>query len=150
MRTEFEFIKNLGELFNLSLIGDDCAVLPKDPQNDLLITTDALVEDVDFRLEWTIPKLLGHKALAISLSDIAAMGGKPTFSMLSIGVPEKIWKTDFMDKFYEGYMILAKKFGVKLAGGDISKTPDRLVIDSITLGTVKKRQSDFAFHGKGR
>lgn len=138
MRTEFEFIKNLGESFNLSLIGDDCAVLPKDPENDLLVTTDTLVEDVDFQLEWTIPKLLGHKALAMSLSDIAAMGGKPTFSMLSIGVPEKIWKTDFMDKFYEGYMSLAKKFGVKLAGGDISKTPDRLVIDSIILGTVKK------------
>ena len=104
----------------------------------MVITTDLLVEDIDFRLDWTIPEFLGHKALAVSLSDIAAMGAKPVWSMLSIGVPEKIWKTDFVDKFYEGYFELAKKFDVELIGGDVSKTPDKIVIDSIVAGEVEK------------
>jgi thiamine-monophosphate kinase len=58
--------------------------------------------------------------------------------MLSIGVPKKIWKTDFVEKFYEGWFRLAKKFNVELIGGDISKTPDKVVIDSIAAGEVKK------------
>ena len=74
--------------------------------------------------------------MAVSLSDIAAMGAKPVWSMISIGVPDKIWKTDFVEMFYEGYMSLAKKFKVELVGGDVSKTPDKIVIDSIVAGEV--------------
>ena len=138
MKTEFEFIKSLQEKFALTKIGDDCAVLPKDSKTDLVITTDLLVEDIDFRIEWTKPEFLGHKALAVSLSDVAAMGAKPVWSMLSIGIPEKIWKTDFVEKFYDGYLNLAKNFGVELVGGDISKSPDKIVIDSIVAGETKK------------
>jgi len=72
---EFEFIDNIKSKYSLKQLGDDCAVLPKDGQTDQLVTADMLVEDVDFRLEWTKPEFLGHKALAVSLSDIAAMGG---------------------------------------------------------------------------
>ena len=138
MKTEFEFIKNLKQKYALNKIGDDCAVLPKDSKTDLVITTDLLIEDIDFRMSWTKPEFLGHKALAISLSDIAAMGAKPVWSMLSIGIPENIWKTDFVEKFYDGYMRLAKKFGVELVGGDVSKSPDKIIIDSIAAGEVKK------------
>ncbi|CAN5209798.1 thiamine-phosphate kinase [soil metagenome] len=138
MTTEFEFIENLRRRFNLTKIGDDCAVLPKDSRTDLVITTDLLVEDIDFKLEWSKPEFIGHKALAVSLSDVAAMGAKPVWAMLSIGIPEKVWKTDFVEKFYDGYMRLAKKFDVELIGGDVSKTPDKIVIDSIAAGEVKK------------
>lgn len=138
MKTEFEFLAKLKNQYNLTKIGDDCAVLPKDTKTDMVITTDLLVEDIDFRLSWTKPEFLGHKSLAVSLSDIAAMGAKPVWSMLSLGVPEKIWKTDFVDKFYEGYMQLAKKFDVELIGGDVSKTPDKIIVDSIAAGEVKK------------
>ena len=138
MKTEFEFIETLRRKFNLSKIGDDCAVLPKDSKNDLVITTDLLIEDIDFRLDWSKPEFIGHKSLAVSLSDVAAMGAKPVWSMVSIGVPEHIWKTDFVDKFYDGYLSLAKKFDVELVGGDVSKTPDKVVIDSIVAGEVKK------------
>ena len=110
MKTEFEFIKSLQQKYSLKKIGDDCAVLPKDSKTDLVVTTDLLIEEIDFKLEWTKPEFLGHKSLAVSLSDIAAMGAKPVWSMLSIGVPEKIWKTDFVEKFYEGYMHLAATF----------------------------------------
>jgi len=138
MKSEFEFIETIRRRYSLSKIGDDCAVIPKNLKKDLVITTDLLVEEIDFRLDWTTPEFLGHKALAVSLSDVAAMGAKPAWAMLSIGVPQKIWKTDFVEKFYDGYMRLAKKFQVEIIGGDVSKTPDKIVIDSIVAGEVKK------------
>ncbi len=138
MTSEFEFIENLRTRFNLTKIGDDCAVLPKDSRTDLVITTDLLVEDIDFRLDWSKPEFIGHKALAVSLSDVAAMGAKPVWAMLSIGIPQNIWKTDFAEKFYDGYMRLANKFNVEIIGGDVSETPDKIVIDSIAAGEVKK------------
>lgn len=138
MKTEFEFLAKLKNQYNLTKIGDDCAVLPKDSKTDMVITTDLLVEDIDFRLSWSKPEFLGHKSLAVSLSDIAAMGAKPVWSMISIGVPENIWKSDFVEKFYDGYMSLAKKFDVELIGGDVSKTTDKIVVDSIVSGEIKK------------
>lgn len=124
--------------YTLKHIGDDCAVLPKDAKTDMVITADMLVEDIDFRLDWTTPEFLGHKALAVSLSDIAAMGASPSWAMLSIGLPEKLWKTDFLDKFYDGWHKLAGEFGVELVGGDISRVPDKIVIDSVVSGDVPK------------
>ncbi|MDQ3042322.1 MAG: thiamine-phosphate kinase [Acidobacteriota bacterium] len=138
VKSEFDFIEAVRRRSSPSKIGDDCAVLPKDSKTDLVITTDLLVEDIDFRLDWTTPEFLGHKALAVSLSDVAAMGAKPVWAMLSIGIPENIWKTDFVEKFYDGWFALAKKFDVELVGGDVSKTPDKIVVDSIAAGEVKK------------
>lgn len=124
--------------FSLGKTGDDCAVLPKDSETDLVITADMLVEDVDFHLTWAKPEFIGHKALAVSLSDIAAMGGDPTWAMLSIAVPERLWDTRFIEKFYTGWHKLAKKYKVELVGGDISRSPDSFVIDSIVTGVVPK------------
>ncbi len=76
---EFEFIKNIKKKYGLDLVGDDCAVLPKDNENDLLLTADMIVEEIDFKLDWTTPQLLGQRSLAVSLSDIAAMGGDVTW-----------------------------------------------------------------------
>src|SRR5688572_10417120 len=104
----------------------------------MVVTADMLVEDIDFRLEWTTAELLGVKALAVSLSDIAAMGATPKWAMLTIGVPRRIWKTEFVDKFYEGWTTLARHYDVELVGGDISRTPDKVVIDSIVAGEVPK------------
>ncbi|CAN5634996.1 thiamine-phosphate kinase [soil metagenome] len=138
MVSEFQFLENLKSKYPVEKIGDDCAVLPKDENTDMLLTTDMLVEDIDFRLDWTTPEFLGHKTLAVSLSDIAAMGGTPIWSMLSIGVPELLWKTDFIDRFYAGWHSHAKRACVELVGGDISRTPDKFVIDSIIGGSVPK------------
>lgn len=141
MKSEFEFIENIRQRYSLRKIGDDCAVLPKDFKTDLVVTTDLLVEDVDFRREWTTPEFLGHKALAVSLSDVAAMGAKPVWSMLSLGIPASVWKTDFVDKFYDGYFRLARKFEVEIVGGDVSRTPDKIVVDSIAAGEVAKEKA---------
>jgi thiamine-monophosphate kinase len=97
-----------------------------------------LVEDVDFRHAWTSPELLGQKALAVSLSDIAAMGGTPQWAMVSIGVTQGRWDSDFLPRFYEGWHKMAAFFGVELVGGDVSRSPDRTVIDSIVGGVVSK------------
>jgi thiamine-monophosphate kinase len=136
MRSEFEFIQYIKSKYGLGRVGDDCAVLPKNDQTDLVITADLLVEGIDFRLDWTTPEFLGHKALAVSLSDIAAMGASPDWAMLSIGVPPGLWADDFLDRFYAGWHGLATDYDVDLVGGDVSRTPDQLVIDSIVGGSV--------------
>ena len=146
MVSECEFIETIKSKYSLDKIGDDCAVLPKDAEKDLLLTADMLVEDIDFRLDWTTPEFLGHKALAVSLSDIAAMGGEPKWAMLSIGMPKQIWIAGFADRFYRGLMALAARFNVEIVGGDISKTPDKIVIDSIVGGEVTRGK---AIHRSG-
>ena len=115
-------------------IGDDAAVIKSFAGTDVVVSTDLLVEDVDFQRDTKQPDLLGHKALAVSLSDIAAMGARPRWALLSVGVPNDIWKSEFLDRFYDGFFELASRYGVGLIGGDVSRTPEKIVIDSIVIG----------------
>jgi thiamine-monophosphate kinase len=115
-------------------IGDDAAVIRQNAKTDLVVSADLLVEGIDFRLDWATPSQLGHKALAVSLSDIAAMGATPRYAMVSLGIPESLWNAGFADGFYDGWFGLADRLGVTLIGGDVSRTPSELVIDSITFG----------------
>lgn len=131
---EFEFLKYLKNHFNLSYLGDDCAVLPFDSEHDLLATADMLVEGTDFDLDWAEPGEVGHKSLAVSLSDIAAMGGEPLWSMISIAVPDHLFEQGFLTAFYDGISGLAREYGVTIAGGDVSGGVEEMVIDSIVLG----------------
>jgi thiamine-monophosphate kinase len=139
-KNEFDFINELRQRAGVSAqslvagIGDDAAVLRNTPGKETVITADLLVEDIDFRRTTTPPYLLGHKALTVSLSDIAAMGARPLWSMVSIGVPEDLWQTDFVERLYDGLLDLANRYGVHLIGGDTSRTNERLVIDSIVSG----------------
>lgn len=139
-KSEFDFINTLRQRVASTAqsvvagIGDDAAVFRSGGGKDTVITADLLVEDVDFRRTTTPPYLLGHKALAVSLSDIAAMGARPLWSMVSIGVPDDIWQTDFVERLYDGWLDLANRYGVQLIGGDTSRTPENIVIDSIVAG----------------
>jgi thiamine-monophosphate kinase len=119
-------------------IGDDAAVIRQFSGRESVITADLLVEDVDFSRDTIPPRLLGHKALAVSLSDIAAMGARPRWALLSVGVPSAIWRSHFLDEFYEGFYALADQHGVALVGGDVSRAPDRIVIDSIVVGEAAR------------
>jgi thiamine-monophosphate kinase len=121
-------------------IGDDAAVLRPRAGFNLVVTADLLVEGVDFRLGggWTSPRDLGHKALAVSLSDAAAMGARPRFCLLSVGVPRARWRGRFLEEFYEGVRALADEYGVRIIGGDTSRTPGGFVVDSIVLGEVRR------------
>jgi thiamine-monophosphate kinase len=147
MTGEFDFIKRIRKHSAFPLVrtdafvlgvGDDAAIVRKDSKRDLVITTDLLIEDIDFRREWTNARLLGRKSLAVSLSDVAAMGARPCWAMLSIGVSRDVWQTKFLDEFYKGWFALAKEIDVTLIGGDISRTPDKIVIDSIVAGEAKR------------
>lgn len=137
-RGEFDLINHFKKLYGLEKVGDDCAVLPMSADRDLLITADMLVEDVDFRLAWAKPTDLGRKALAVSLSDIAAMGGRPRWAMLSLAIPDAIRDGNFFDEFYRGWHDVATRFGVELVGGDISSIEGKFVVDSIIGGDCEK------------
>ncbi|MCA1620095.1 MAG: thiamine-phosphate kinase [Acidobacteria bacterium] len=121
-------------------IGDDAAVFRQRAGFDTVITADMLVEGVDFRLEagWSSPRDLGHKALAVSLSDVAAMGARARFCLMSVGVPRALWRGGFADEFYRGVRALAARHDVRVIGGDTSRTPDAVVVDSIVLGEVRR------------
>lgn len=120
-------------------IGDDAAIIQQRTGFDTVVTADLLVEDVDFRLGRgrISPRDLGHRALAVSLSDVAAMGARPRFCLLSVGVPRGRWRGRFLEEFYAGVRSLAEAHGVLIIGGDTSRTPERVVIDSIVLGEVR-------------
>jgi thiamine-monophosphate kinase len=146
MQSEFDFIKRIRDQAikrqapDLVLgIGDDAAILREREGRETLVTVDLLVEEIDFKLEYAPPRLLGHKALAVSLSDIAAMGGAPAFSLLTLGIPKLPQISDlksegFWEEFFAGYFALAEEHSVSLIGGDLSSTTDRLTIDSIVIG----------------
>ncbi len=114
--TELELVRWIGARGRG--IGDDCAVLPGGHGNDLLVTTDMLIEDVHFRRN-DPPALVGHQALARGLSDIAAMGGEPRWCLLSAAWPE--WATPaWIKRFFAGLLALAKQHRTHLVGGDTS------------------------------
>jgi thiamine-monophosphate kinase len=118
-------------------IGDDASVLriPKDQQ--ILVTTDFSLEGVHFRREWHPPESVGHRCLARGLSDIAAMGGEPIAAFLSLAVPPKL-PQKWVDGFLKGLLALAKRFNVKLAGGDTAESPGGVLADIVVIGTVRR------------
>ena len=143
--TEFEFIDRLRERVALQSpsaqssqvivgIGDDAAIVRSSGGKDTVVAADLLVEDIDFRRSTVPARFLGHKTLTVSLSDIAAMGARPRWCLTSIGLPEDVWQTEFLDNFYEGLFELARQYDVQLIGGDTSRTPERIVIDSVLVG----------------
>src|ERR1700722_20195250 len=100
-------------------IGDDCAIYRPKAGEDLIFTTDQLIEGVHF-LPGLKPADIGERALARSLSDIAAMGGEPRFCLVSLAVSEQ--QTDrWVDAFFRGLLRLARKTGTALAGGDMAQ-----------------------------
>lgn len=146
---EFEFIQGLrleaekrGDARGLARgIGDDAAVLRQFDGSDTVITADLLVEDIDFHRASTSPAHLGHKALAVSLSDIAAMGARPRWALLSLAIPPDVWESSFVADFYAGFFAVADRYDVRLIGGDVSRTPEKIVIDSIVLGECNSQRS---------
>ena len=113
-------------------IGDDCAVIKKSSDEDLLLTCDALVEDVHFDRKYFAPEQIGEKVIAVNASDIAAMGGKPKFCLVSLVIPQKIEHT-YIKRVYDGIGSACQKYGIQVVGGNVSKG-DQLVIDVFMTG----------------
>jgi thiamine-monophosphate kinase len=118
-------------------IGDDCAVYPVKSGTYEVISTDALVEDIHFKLSTTTPEALGRKALSVSLSDIAAMGGTPKRVLVTLGIPKKI-SVSFLDKLYSGFNEICNRYKVELAGGDTVFSPKCFFINVSVIGEAKR------------
>ncbi|MCK4728602.1 MAG: thiamine-phosphate kinase [Desulfobacterales bacterium] len=114
-------------------IGDDCAVVETSGERVLLVTTDTLIEGIHFTDQTLSPEALGWKALAVNISDIAAMGGTPRTAFLSIGVKPDT-EISFIESFMAGFKALADKTGIILAGGDTVESPSSAVITVTLLG----------------
>jgi thiamine-monophosphate kinase len=117
-------------------IGDDAAIWRPTPGESLVITTDSLVEAVHFRLDWTDWSSLGHKTLAVNLSDLAAMGATPTLATLTLGLRGDERVSDLV-AFYEGVGALASRTGVVIAGGDIVASPAMRTFHVTALGETR-------------
>lgn len=120
--------------------GDDCAIVRRDDAWDSLLKTDALVEGVHFTPD-TKPQLIGRKALARALSDIAAMGGIPEHALVTLMVhPSR--PVELLEGIYRGLCELAEQFGVSLAGGETSSLPtDGLSIAVALTGRIERGQA---------
>lgn len=114
-------------------IGDDAALLEVPPGRELVVCTDTLVEGVHFP-NGTSPGAIGHKALAVNLSDLAAMGAQPTFFFMALTLPRE--DSAWLDSFARGMARLARQWRVQLAGGDTTSGP--LSITITAMGTVEK------------
>lgn len=116
--------------------GDDCAVLRFSKDKYQLFTCDMLVEGVDFSLRED-PYLVGRKALAVSLSDIAACAGLGRHCLVSLVLPKKT-ELKFVDRLFKGMLDLAREYKINLVGGDLSRGR-QVAIDVSLLGEVEKR-----------
>ena len=140
---EFELIDRIRESLTVNAespvmgIGDDCAIIPKDDDFETLVTTDMLVEGVHFDLNQCNPCQLGYKALAVNLSDIAAMGGIPRHILISLAIPDYI-SVEFIDQFYAGLKELSERFVVQIVGGDTTHSISGLIINIALLGEIEK------------
>lgn len=123
-------------------IGDDCAVIPQivscGADSDLLVSTDVLIENTHFRLATASPEDIGWKSACVNISDIAAMGGNPTYAFLTLGIPSSehfaIMHTSaeyWVEAFISGFKSACKKYGVVLLGGDTSRSSE--VVINVTI-----------------
>ena len=150
MYGEFDFIADIRKMFarvpnnNFEGIGDDCAVLPMGDEV-LVFTSDMLNEGVHFLADKSTAYQIGYKSLMVNISDVVAMGAKPVATLLSLALPEERfgeWSADFM----RGYHAASKKYGVKLVGGDTTKSESGVCVNVTAIGrapqaNVKRRSS---------
>lgn len=138
---EFGLIKRIKKLIQTDTsvikgLGDDCAVLKFSKNRYQLFTCDTIIENTDFTLK-DRPYLIGRKAIAVSISDIAACAGLPRYCLVSLGVSRNT-SVEFIDKLIKGMLSLARKYNINIVGGDLSRARF-LTIDISMLGFVEKK-----------
>lgn len=137
--SEFGFIDHIRRRFadlptnGFEGIGDDCAVLPLADGDALVFTADLLVEGVHFLRHATSARDLGAKALAVNLSDVAAMGARPVATLLSVALPSDA-TGDWAEEFMEGYRTLSERYGAALVGGDTTASQNGITINVTAIG----------------
>jgi thiamine-monophosphate kinase len=121
-------------------IGDDAAVVEPERNRVEVLTVDALVEGIHFDRAFVPPDAIGHRALAVNLSDLAAMGAAPRLALLSMALPPALPLADF-DAIVAGFAALAARHSLHVVGGNLTRSPGPLMIDVTVMGTVKRRQA---------
>lgn len=140
---EFGFINRFKHIFDNLLkngeygIGDDCAVIPINSEENLIVTTDMLTEDIHFLRNDISAYELGYKSAAVNISDIAAMGGVPVCSFLSVAIPVDC-DVEYLDNFMQGFYEISKKYNMALLGGDTTKSAKYLTINVTVIGKCKR------------
>jgi thiamine-monophosphate kinase len=119
-------------------IGDDAAVVEPARNRLEVLTADGLVEGVHFDRGFTPPHAIGHRALAVNLSDLAAMGAEPRLALLSLALPPALSCGDF-DEMIAGLAALASRQRLHIVGGNLTRSPGPLMIDLTATGSVKRR-----------
>jgi thiamine-monophosphate kinase len=119
--------------------GDDGAVVRRERNVLDVITTDACVEGVHFDRRFVPPDAIGHRALAVNLSDLAAMGAAPRLGTLSLAMPGTLTLADF-DGIVGALLALARRHDTTVVGGNLSRSPGPLVLDLTLIGTVRPRR----------
>ncbi len=118
--------------------GDDAAVIGAGGEKCWVMTCDAQVGGVHFPSSADASGFsVGHKSLAVNLSDVSAMGGRPRFALISLGVPEDT-AVSFLDDAYEGVRALAERYGVLVLGGNVTRTEGPLFIDVFVVGEMMR------------
>jgi thiamine-monophosphate kinase len=116
-------------------IGDDTAVIKIDEHRALLVTCDIQLEGQHFRLEYMTPYQVGRRAMAVNLSDIAAMGGNPRYALVSLGLPKTLAVVDY-DSLFAGMRDELYSHQAVIIGGNLAQTADKLLIDITLVGEV--------------
>lgn len=120
-------------------IGDDAAVIEPERGELDVVTTDCQIEHVHFDRRWNSMREIGAKALAVNLSDLAAMGASPRAATLSLALPPALALEDF-DALVDGFLTLAKRAKLTVIGGNLSKSPGPIIIDVTLIGSARRRR----------
>jgi thiamine-monophosphate kinase len=140
---EFGLIDRLSRNFKNHLsdtvlpIGDDCAAYSASSSKNQVVSTDALVENIHFKLSIISAEQLGKKAIAVNISDIAAMGGTPTRILITLGISKKV-SSSFLDQLYKGIRKTCELYNIELFGGDTVSSPNCFFINVTIIGETKK------------
>ncbi|MBU9723681.1 MULTISPECIES: thiamine-phosphate kinase [Bacillaceae] len=129
-------------------IGDDAAIFSTETDMESVIAVDTMVEGVHFTKETMTMKALGHKALAVNVSDLAAMGAVPLYYLVSIAIPKTGWDKQELDDIYQGMRHLGNQFQMDLIGGDTVSTSKELVLTVTVVGKVEKDRHLLRSHAK--
>jgi thiamine-monophosphate kinase len=119
--------------------GDDAAVVEPERGSLEVLTTDSQVETVHFDRRFTPPDAIGHRALAVNLSDICAMGARPRAALLSFILPDDL-EVSVVDGMLDGMLALARAHSVAIVGGNIARSPGPLIVDVTATGTARRRR----------
>lgn len=121
-------------------IGDDAAIVEVPRNEQTVLTTDALVEGVHFDRRWSSARDIGHKALAVSVSDLAAMGARPRWALLSLALPGTTPVED-VDALVDAFAIEARSHGIAVVGGNLARVDGPLAVDVTAVGSVRPRRA---------